>query len=80
MESLSGVCVCNIVSANLGVPVCDVCAHVWECPFPITHDLTGSCLDCEVWPEILEKHQEECAARYVARWQRCSRGTLGRPE
>ena len=68
----------RIVSSNLGVPACDVCAHEWKCPNPTVHELTGYCPDCEIWPEILEEHILECAARCTARLQMCSRDTWGR--
>ena len=79
MESTVG----SVVSSNLsegGVPVCDVCAHNWKCPNPTVHELAGYCPDCEIWPEILEEHIEECVARCAARWQMCSRASLGRAE
>ena len=71
----------SIVSANLGgAAVCDVCTHEWKCPNPDVHELTGCCPDCEIWPEILEEHMEECAARYLARWHVASHHTLVRVE
>ena len=51
-----------------------LCRHVWRCPHPWHHEMTGDCADCENLPDIRDEHAADCVLRRLAFLKMATKG------